>query len=320
MRHFAAAEIDAALDFPSLIDALARAFRGGFHAPERHHHASNARAKPAATPLLMPAWTTSGAAAATFSARRSSTSFPAIGARPARGAGPLRPAVRRHRRAARHDRRNAAHALAHRRRLGAGGAPSRARRRQAPADRRRRRDSPPSSPAPTPASDRSRQSRYGTIARRARIGSPQRSRARASARTRSSGSRTACATPTSFPARPFRRRRWSPAPGSRPGQHLDLVGAFNHAHARGRRRGAEARAQSSSTRAPRSSEGGDVALGLQNGAIYARRRRRRPRRAGPRRAGRGGPQEITLFKSVGAAIEDLAAAMLVWKKAGGEKL
>ena len=27
--------------------------------------------------------------------------------------------------------------------------------------------------------------------------------------------------------------------------------------------------------------------------------------------------EITLFKSVGASIEDLAAAMLVWRKTGG---
>jgi len=33
--------------------------------------------------------------------------------------------------------------------------------------------------------------------------------------------------------------------------------------------------------------------------------------------GRRSPDEITLFKSVGAAIEDLAAAILVWRKAGG---
>jgi ornithine cyclodeaminase len=32
--------------------------------------------------------------------------------------------------------------------------------------------------------------------------------------------------------------------------------------------------------------------------------------------GRGGADEITLFKSVGTAIEDLAAAMLVWRKLG----
>jgi ornithine cyclodeaminase/alanine dehydrogenase-like protein (mu-crystallin family) len=34
--------------------------------------------------------------------------------------------------------------------------------------------------------------------------------------------------------------------------------------------------------------------------------------------GRGGPEEVTLFKAVGAAIEDLATAMLVWKKAGAK--
>ena len=34
-------------------------------------------------------------------------------------------------------------------------------------------------------------------------------------------------------------------------------------------------------------------------------------------AGRGGPDEITLFKSAGTAVEDLAAAILVWRRAGG---
>jgi ornithine cyclodeaminase len=35
-----------------------------------------------------------------------------------------------------------------------------------------------------------------------------------------------------------------------------------------------------------------------------------------RHRGRASPKEITMFKSVGAAIEDLAAAMLVWKRLG----
>ena len=34
-------------------------------------------------------------------------------------------------------------------------------------------------------------------------------------------------------------------------------------------------------------------------------------------AGRGGADEITLFKSAGTAVEDLAAAALVWKRVGG---
>ncbi len=67
MRHFSAAEIDAALDFPSLIDALAEAFRGGFHAPARHHHAIERPGEATATALLMPAWTRFGSGE-TFSA------------------------------------------------------------------------------------------------------------------------------------------------------------------------------------------------------------------------------------------------------------
>ncbi len=64
-------------------------------------------------------------------------------------------------------------------------------------------------------------------------------------------------------------------------------------------------------------EGGDVAVGLLAGAI--------DRSAviadlpalcrGAR--GRGNAKEITLFKSVGSAIEDLAAAILVWRQSGG---
>jgi ornithine cyclodeaminase len=65
------------------------------------------------------------------------------------------------------------------------------------------------------------------------------------------------------------------------------------------------------------SEGGDVALGLKAGAIT------RADVTGDLAAlvrgapGRLAADEITLFKSVGASIEDLAAAMLVWKRAAG---
>jgi ornithine cyclodeaminase/alanine dehydrogenase-like protein (mu-crystallin family) len=57
MRLVSAAEIDAALDFPTLIDALAQAFVGGTIAPARHHHAIARPSGVAATHLLMPAWT-----------------------------------------------------------------------------------------------------------------------------------------------------------------------------------------------------------------------------------------------------------------------
>lgn len=56
MRVVAAAEIDAVLDFPSLIDALAAAFRADIETPLRHHHAI-ARNEGEAALLLMPAWT-----------------------------------------------------------------------------------------------------------------------------------------------------------------------------------------------------------------------------------------------------------------------
>jgi ornithine cyclodeaminase/alanine dehydrogenase-like protein (mu-crystallin family) len=52
MRVVGADEIDAALDFPALIDALDDAFRAGGEAPERHNHV----VPNDGTHLLMPAW------------------------------------------------------------------------------------------------------------------------------------------------------------------------------------------------------------------------------------------------------------------------
>ena len=229
MRHFAAAEIDAALDFPSLIDALAESD------PRRIPRARNAIATRSSAPGeadgddAADAGVDRGAAPAPANilASRSSMFSRQFGARHAGGARPLRPAVRRHRRAARHDRRNAADAVAHRRRLGAGGAPSRARRREAPADRRRRRSSRHSSPAPTPACGRSKESRYGTTVRRARVGSPRPQRARGSSARAAERLEVAvreadiisCAT---LSEAPLVAGAWLEA-----GQHLDLVGALN---------------------------------------------------------------------------------------------
>lgn len=55
MRFVTAAEIDAALAWPALIAALRDAFRGDIVTPTRHHH-SLARPDGDATLLLMPAW------------------------------------------------------------------------------------------------------------------------------------------------------------------------------------------------------------------------------------------------------------------------
>jgi ornithine cyclodeaminase/alanine dehydrogenase-like protein (mu-crystallin family) len=56
MQVVSAAEIDRVLTFPALIDALADAFRGDTVTPVRHHHEIE-RAGAHATLLLMPAWT-----------------------------------------------------------------------------------------------------------------------------------------------------------------------------------------------------------------------------------------------------------------------
>ncbi|MBZ6077493.1 ornithine cyclodeaminase family protein [Microvirga puerhi] len=56
MRVITAAEIDQALGFPDLIEALGDAFRGDLVTPVRHHHEIERPGTPA-TLLLMPAWT-----------------------------------------------------------------------------------------------------------------------------------------------------------------------------------------------------------------------------------------------------------------------
>ncbi|HKA71749.1 MAG TPA: ornithine cyclodeaminase family protein [Xanthobacteraceae bacterium] len=56
MRNVSAEEIDSTLTYPALIDALDHAFRADIEVPPRHHH-TIARPGADATLLLMPAWT-----------------------------------------------------------------------------------------------------------------------------------------------------------------------------------------------------------------------------------------------------------------------
>lgn len=99
------------------------------------------------------------------------------------------------------------------------------------------------------------------------------------------------------------------------GVHLDLVGAFR-ADMRETDDAAVARARIHvDTRDGALSEAGDILLAMQAGAIseadigadlYQLTR--------GEAAGRDGASDITLFKSVGAALEDLAAAKLVYER------
>ena len=56
MRFFDGAAVDAALAYPGLVDVLQAAFKQGAIAPLRHHHAIVLAGRPEATLLLMPAW------------------------------------------------------------------------------------------------------------------------------------------------------------------------------------------------------------------------------------------------------------------------
>jgi ornithine cyclodeaminase/alanine dehydrogenase-like protein (mu-crystallin family) len=81
MRVFSADDVDAALDFPALIEELAMAMRGGFVAPHRHHHAIERAGEPAATHLLMPAWTESASRAGLYLGAKIVNVFPGNAAR-----------------------------------------------------------------------------------------------------------------------------------------------------------------------------------------------------------------------------------------------
>jgi ornithine cyclodeaminase len=56
MRFFDGAAVDAALSYPALIDILEAAFVKGAISPLRHHHAISLDGRPEAMLLLMPAW------------------------------------------------------------------------------------------------------------------------------------------------------------------------------------------------------------------------------------------------------------------------
>jgi ornithine cyclodeaminase/alanine dehydrogenase-like protein (mu-crystallin family) len=56
MRILSAADVEAALDWDSLVERLRRAFRRGAEVPVRHHHDIGNPGGPEGTLLLMPAW------------------------------------------------------------------------------------------------------------------------------------------------------------------------------------------------------------------------------------------------------------------------
>lgn len=103
----------------------------------------------------------------------------------------------------------------------------------------------------------------------------------------------------------------------KPGAHLDLVGAYKPTMRETDDDCVRRASLFCDTRAGALKEGGDLAMPIAAGIVHAADVRGDlfdlARGTHP---GRGAADEITLFKSVGTAIEDLAAAILVWNRLG----
>ena len=314
MRVVTAGEIDGALAFPALIEALAEAFRGDLIAPVRHPHEIERAGSPA-TLLLMPAWTGAASGGGHVGVKIVSV-FPDNAARslpsvfgtyllmdgstgePLAALDGTRLTLWRTAAAsalaARHLAREDASRMAM---VGAGALAPFLIRAHASARPLRRVELWNHRPEKARA----------LAAELARDGLPVEAVTDLEAAIRGADL-VSCAT---LSTAPLVRGAWLKA-----GAHLDLVGAFN---LKMREADDEALRRASvyiDTVAART-EGGDVALGLKAGAIREDDVRGdlfdlcRGCASGRTRA-----DEITLYKSVGSAIEDLAAAMAVWRAVG----
>jgi ornithine cyclodeaminase/alanine dehydrogenase-like protein (mu-crystallin family) len=310
MRVVSAAAVDGALTFPALIDALADAFRSDAHVPVRHHHEIE-REVPA-TLLLMPAWT--GSAADAFVGVKVVSVYPENGAKglpavlgtyllmdgtsgaPLAALDGTRLTVWRTASASALAARYLLREDAERMVMVGSGALApfliRAHLSQRPI-----RDVSLWNHNPEKAE---------ALARSLSAeGLPVRAVRDLEGAVREADL-VSCGT---LATEPVVRGGWL-----KPGAHLDLVGAFN---LRMREADDEAvrRARVFVDTPAALREGGEVALALKAGAItedhvqgdlFGLCRGEIP--------GRTSAEEITLFKSVGTALEDLAAAMLVWRR------
>jgi ornithine cyclodeaminase/alanine dehydrogenase-like protein (mu-crystallin family) len=311
MRLISAKDLDEQLNFPALIDALAGAFRGGLAAPMRHHHPIE-RKDASPTHLLMPAWTTSDFRGDAFLGTKIVSVFPGNSARGL-------PAV------------HGVYVL----QSGETGAPL------AAIDGTRLTQWRTAAASGLAARFLAREDARSLLMVGAGALAPYFVRAHCAVRPyekivvwnhrRAGAERLAeeltseglnvaitddleaaareadvisCAT---LSATPLIKGAWL-----RPGQHVDLVGAFN-LQMREADDEALRRARVFVDTQAALHEGGDVAVALAKGAIDKTHVvADLPALCGGA-AGRRSADEITLFKAVGAAIEDLAAAMLVWK-------
>ncbi|WP_375458161.1 ornithine cyclodeaminase family protein [uncultured Enterovirga sp.] len=312
MRVVTAEEIDGVLLMPSLIEALDRAFRGGITAPPRHHHAV-ARPDGDATLLLMPAWSARGASGEFLGVKTVSV-FPGNRARglpSVQGTYLLMDGATGEPLAALDGARltlwrtAAASALAARHlarpdagrmlMVGAGALAPFLIRAHAAVRPLNRIAIWNRNPAPATA----------LAARLAAEGWPAVAAGDDLAREVAGADLVSCAT---LSETPLVRGEWLTA-----GSHLDLVGAFTL----GMREAddvALARASVHVDTEACTVEGGDVAVAIRAGTFdRAAIRGDLADLVTGRAPGRTSPDEITLFKSIGASLEDLAAAIEVWR-------
>lgn len=315
MQVIDAKAVDERLDFPALIDALAEAFRGGFTAPARVHHQIE-RAGAAATHLLMPAWTTGAARQDAVLGTKIVSVFPDNAARglPAvQGVYVLQSGETGAPLAAVDGARLTQWRTA--------AASALAARYLAKSDARRLLMVGAGALAPflVAAHRAVRPIAEVAVWNHRRAGAERLAHMLAGGGLRVTiaddlepAAREAdvisCAT---LSTAPLIKGVWLKS-----GQHVDLVGAFN-LQMREADDEALRRARVFIDTEAALHEGGDVAVAIASGAIAKNHVVADLAALCSGAKGRESDEEITLFKSVGAAIEDLAAAMLVWRRSGG---
>jgi ornithine cyclodeaminase len=309
MRFLSAADIDSALDFPALIEALDAAFRGGLQAPTRHHHVVTLQGEPDATHLIMPAWGEGVLGVKIVNV------FPGNGAR---GLSAVQGVY-----VLQDGRTGETLAVLDGTRLTlwrTSAASALAASRLARADARRLTLVGAGALAPFLARAHAsvrpireivvwNHRPAGAEALAARL-KQEGFAARAEADLQAAVAEADIISAATLSSAPLIRGAWLKA-----GQHVDLVGAFNMTMREADDLALQ-RARVFVDTPDALEEGGDVAQAIRDGALAKSAVVADLSGLARGAPGRGSDDEITLFKSVGASIEDLAAASLVWRRAG----
>jgi alanine dehydrogenase len=313
LRVLDADAVAAALTYPALVEALRTAFASGITAPVRHHHTVKQPGRDA-TLLLMPAWTTGGSPAERFLGCKIVTVFPdnAAAGQPslygnyllmsgATGA----PLVLMDARALTAWRTAAASALAgsylaradaaHLVMIGAGAlAPHLVRAHMAVRPIKR-----------VTLWNRTH-GHAVSLAFGLAVAGIEVTIADDLAAAVAEADIVSCAT---LATEPILQGKWL-----KPGAHVDLVGGFTPKMREADNDAVKRARVYVDTRAGALKEAGDVVIPLRRGVIRQRNILGDLFELVSGKAkGRTSDKQITLFKSVGSAIEDLAAAVLVWR-------